>query len=52
MSVDSTSKVHVVEEIGEGSVVEMHIENNMLRESAKEIFVVEDCNKEITVKEF
>ena len=52
MSVDCASEVHVVEEIDEGSVDEIHVMNNMLRESAKESFSIEECNEEIAGNEF
>jgi len=42
----------VVEEINEGSVDEMHVVNNMLRESAKKSFAIEDCSEEIAAKKF
>ena len=40
-SANCTNKVYVVEESNEGSVYEMHVENSMLRESAKEGFEIE-----------
>ena len=51
VSVYCTNKVHVVEKIAEVSVDEIHVVNNMLRESTKESFRVEDCKKERTVKD-
>ena len=52
MSVDCTSKVHVVEEINEVILYEIHVVNSIIRESPKESFVVEHCNREIAVNEF
>ena len=52
VSANCTSKVHVVEEINEGSAYEMHVVNRMLRESAKESFAGEDCSREVAVNEF
>ena len=48
VNVDCTSEVHVVEEVDEGSANEVHVVNNIQRES----FAVDDCSEEIVVNGF